>query len=379
MVRTAEDYPLEDEGGRYASTDLTIGMTEEDRPNQAYTIVNPRTKKKYPHNPDRVWRFEPDAMGKVIEQELVIWPDEQDGQMERPRYKTYFDPNNPKMKPVSSWIESTGKKRNGNDDDEDDDEEIIALGSGLNSEGGRALRKIMGAKAFNYPKPPSLIQSLLSIATAEGDIILDSFAGSGTTGQAAIQLNQGDRKTRNFNLVQMPWDNEEQKASGKNVCETVTAERVKRVIEGYSFKNGDKKQFVKGLGGSFTYARVGEPLFDEYKRYSEQMPSWEDLAKYVFYTETSKQIDLKKLDPESGFVGNTDAAGGTSYYLFYTPAKDDSRPMGTKQLNELLKRDKRKNWVIYCEKIWIHQDELAKFEREHHKRIRPMQVPFQLK
>ena len=112
LFRTAADYPLEDKNGRYASTDLTIGMTAEDRPHQFYEITNPKTKAKYPGNPNRVWRFEPDMMKNVIEDNLVIWPDEQKGgDMTRPRYKTYFDPANPKIKPLSSWIESSSRSK----------------------------------------------------------------------------------------------------------------------------------------------------------------------------------------------------------------------------------------------------------------------------
>ena len=126
LVRTAADYPLEDERGRYASTDLTIGMTEEERPNQAFMMRNPRTGVRYKHNPDRVWRFEPETMKEIIADDLVIWPDEHPGDMERPRYKTYFDPKDPKIKPVSSWIATMANKAI-----DEDDEELQTIASGL--------------------------------------------------------------------------------------------------------------------------------------------------------------------------------------------------------------------------------------------------------
>ena len=242
LVRTAADYPLEDAGGRYASTDLTIGMTEEDRPNQAFSIRNPRTSKQYHHNPDRVWRFEPETMKKVIADDLVIWPDENPGEMERPRFKTYFDPNNPKIKPVSSWIETTKAKTR---DEDDDDLQTIA--SGLNSEGGRALKRILGAKLFDYPKPPSLIRSLVRLATAADDIVLDSFAGSGTTGQAVLDENAADGAARRFVLIQLPHDSKEQEAKGFNVCETVTAARMRNLIGGYVSTNGKRSNTLTGL------------------------------------------------------------------------------------------------------------------------------------
>src|SRR5690606_33223625 len=106
--------------------------------------------------------------------------DRPESRMARPRFKTYFDPANPKVRPVSSWI--AGKTDKLNSDGEEDDVESIT--SGLNTEGGRALRRALGKKLFEYPKPPSLVASLIRISTAENDIILDSFAGSGTTSEA---------------------------------------------------------------------------------------------------------------------------------------------------------------------------------------------------
>ena len=88
---------------------------------------------------------------------------------------------------------------------------------------------------------------------------------------------------------------------------------------------------------------------------------------------------MKKVDSERGFIGSTDAAGGTSFYLFYTPNKKEDRELSTETLKALLKKDKNRTWVIYCEKIWLHGDQLRKFERDHGKKVRPMIVPFNLK
>jgi adenine-specific DNA-methyltransferase len=246
------------------------------------------------------------------------------------------------------------------------------------------VRILGGIETRVTPKPVTLLDRVLLIASAPGDTVLDSFAGTGTTGHAALASSRNGDNDRRFVLVQQPFDSKEDEAAQLNICDKLTSERLRRVIKGYKYTRqgprGKKKQMSEpGLGGSFTYARVGEPLFDEYKQFAKQMPSWEDLAKYIYYTETSQQVDLKKLDPESRFIGAAEAGGGTSYYLHYTPDRTASEPVTTKQLKELLKRDKRKNWVIYCEKIWVHQDDLALFQRENNKRIRLMQVPFQMK
>jgi hypothetical protein len=217
------------------------------------------------------------------------------------------------------------------------------------------------------------------VTLREGDVILDSCAGSGTTGQAVLSLNERDEVNRKFVLIQLPHDSKNDVEADFNICEQVTAPRIQRVIEGYDYKNQrGKKIEIPGLGGSFTYARLGEPLFGEYRDLTGKPPAFEDLAKYVYYTETSRDCDPKKFKPKTGFIGEAPAAGGTSYYMLYHPA-GQGREMSIDTLNDLLKTDKNRNWVIYCDKVWMHADDLRKFERQHNKRIRPMQVPYQLK
>ncbi|HEX8670365.1 MAG TPA: site-specific DNA-methyltransferase, partial [Longimicrobium sp.] len=201
LSKGVEGYPYADGERRYASTDLTVGMTAEQRPGQFYSIQNPRTGKEYPGNPQRVWRFFPDTMARVIADDLVIWPDEVDSGMSRPRYKTYYDPEDSKPKPVSSWIDtsSTNDRELREDENEYD---LHILTSGMNQEGGRVLDAVLGARAFAYPKPVSLIRSLIRAATRDGDIVIDFFAGSGTTGHAVLNLNQEDGGARHVVLVE---------------------------------------------------------------------------------------------------------------------------------------------------------------------------------
>jgi len=380
LISDESRYPFSDERGKYASTDLTIGMTREDRPNQFYTIQNPRTRVKYPANPDRVWRFEPDTMKRVIADELIIWPDEVGGDMTRPRYKTYFDPANPKIKPVSSWIE-TGSRKQADVDAESDEAEMGILTCGLNQEGGRVLQRILGEKLVDYPKPPSLIKALVRAATRGDDYVLDSFAGSGTTAHAVLELNKEDGGNRKFILVQMPYDTKDNEKERFNICQKITAERVRRVIQGYTFTkrggNGsEKKEHVAGLGGSFTYARVGPPLFGEYRDLGKKLPAFEELAKYIFYTETSQDFDRKAISEKTGKIGEQK---GTSYYLLYTPNDKEDRALDLAWLTAIDKTEKNRNWVVYCEKIWIHRDDLARYELDTKRTVRPMLVPFNLK
>ena len=234
LSKSEDDYPFTDPatGRRFASTDLTIGMTREQRPNQFFSITNPRTGKVYSGNPNRVWRFFPETMRDVIAKDLVIWPDEAEGNLRRPRYKTLFDPESMRAKPCSSWIDTASA--NDREIGEDEVEYGLAvLQSGMNSEGGRAVDRIFGSRAFAYPKPVSLIRSLVRSTTRQTDIVVDFFAGSGTTGHAVIDLNREDRGRRKFILVEMG-----------DYFDTVLLPRIKKVTFTPEWKNGKPKRLA---------------------------------------------------------------------------------------------------------------------------------------
>ena len=179
--------------------------------------------------------------------------------------------------------------------------------------------------------------------------------------------------------MQQPYDTKDQEKDKKNVANQVTAERLRRAIRGYQRNGNGNGGKVPGLGGSFTYARLGEPLFGEYRNFGKKLPKWEELARYIFYTETSRECDAKKMHEKTGFIGSTEAAGGTSYYLLYTPNNQEDQRVSLLTLPDLVKKDKNRTLVIYAERIWLHADELRKFEDEHKPKIRTMLVPFGLK
>lgn len=249
----------------------------------------------------------------------------------------------------------------------------------------KEVLKILGSTdAPVTPKPVDLIRRICWIASEPGDIILDSFAGTGTTSQAVLEMNAEGKKESRFILVQQPSETKEDESEKRNHCKTLTAERVRRVIKGYDYiKRGPKGKKTKmhqdAIGGSFSYVRVGDPLFGEYRDMGEKLPKFDEIAKYIFYTETSREIDLKQVDEKTGFIGQMKEAGGTSYYLFYTPNRKEDRELSTETLKALLKTDKNKTWVIYCEKVWLHGDQIRAFEQANGKKVRAMLVPFNLK
>jgi len=357
LEKGVESYPLVDARGRYASTDLTVGMGREARPNQFFPITNPRTGKVYQPNPERVWRFFPQTMQEVIAKELVIWPDDfPERRMERPRYKTYYDPDTAKPKPVSSWVESVNALQGAAEDAAEWD--LTILGSGMNQEGGKALQEIFGTKVFAYPKPISLVASLIQAASRSDDLVLDSFAGSGTTGHAVLKLNQQDGGKRRFILVEME----------SKIAREVTAERVRRVAQGYSRVKGEA---VPGLGGGFRFCELGEPLFDEGGRIRETV-SFADLARHVFFSETGEPLPRERVTT-SAFLGE---CRGVGVYLLYNGILGDKSATGGNVLTrsvlaQLPPFDGQK--VIYCAGCLLGPDRLQA------ERIVVRQTPYEIR
>ncbi len=156
---------------------------------------------------------------------------------------------------------------------------------------------------FITPKPTALIKRILQIATDTNDIILDSFAGSGTTGQAVLALNAEDGGNRRFILIEQ-----------EEYADTLTAERVRRVISGVP---GAKDAGLReGYGGSFTYARLGAALAERGILDGSAMPSYDELARYVFFTTTGEQWDATQQDAQRNYLGES---RDYRVYMLYTP------------------------------------------------------------
>lgn len=287
-------YKHEEAGRLFYLSDLTKAHDFKERPNTYYPIHNPVNDVWYPCNPNRVWAYASkhkvkqeqklrgNTIEDLIEQGQVWFPPDQkiacfDSQDEllsaidaqdipfsgstplltrdtpnlhewvgrkigygRPRLKKFKDGLKNENQPISSWL--TPRQ------EEDTADEMLNMPIvGTTEEGSRVLKEIMGNKAFPYPKPLSLINVLLAQASKPDDIILDFFAGSGTTAQAVLQLNQEDQGNRQFILISnsetSPNDTE-----NKNLCRDVCAVRVKRVIEGYNYR--------EPTGGDFAYCRM---------------------------------------------------------------------------------------------------------------------------
>ena len=211
---------------------------------------------------------------------------------------------------------------------------------GHTDEAKKELMAIFGGKSpFDTPKPVRLIERILKIATDKDAIVLDSFAGSGTTAHAVLKMNKEDGGNRRFILVEM-----------MDYAETVTAERVKRVISGYG--QGDKA--VQGTGGGFGYYELDEPLMNG-DVLNENLPV-EKIREYVWHTETRGTGNVQQVADVGSDPYLLGVVDETAYYFCYEKAKKVT-------LNRALLRrlkTKAERYVIYADICLIEAAELKK-------------------
>ena len=155
-----------------------------------------------------------------------------------------------------------------------------------------------GETPFDTPKPVRLIERILQIASDPDSIILDSFAGSGTTAHAVLNMNKADGGNRKFILVEM-----------MDYADSITAERVKRVIDGY----GEDKKAVEGTGGNFSYYELGPVLLLPDGNLNEEVGP-QKIREYVYYMETKEPLPAEQPTDEPYFMG---LCRNTAYYFYY--------------------------------------------------------------
>ena len=226
---------------------------------------------------------------------------------------------------------------------------------GFNKDGTAELSRIFGGrKVFNQPKPVALVKYLLSIQSQKQRrakrplLVLDSFAGSGTTGQAVLEAARDDKRQMNFILIEMDEKN----------CREVAKERLARVVRGYDSPEGEK---IPGLGGGFRFCELGgKPMLDENGGVSARV-KFPDLAAHVFFSETGVPIP-KKADGKTPLLGEF---GGKAVYLLFNGAAGGKRGTGgnilTARILSRLPRPKRagSRLVIYGEGCPLTSGELA--------------------
>ena len=209
----------------------------------------------------------------------------------------------------------------------------------VNSERGTEMfSKFLGFKKsdFDNPKPVGTIERIIKITTDSDSIILDSFAGSGTTAHAVLNMNKQDGGNRKFIMIEM-----------EDYADSITAERVKRVINGY----GEGKKAVPGTGGNFSYYELGQPIFNN-DNLNESIGEHE-IRKYVYFTETKQPIDPRREDEPCYMGTHMDVA----YYFNYE--KGSITTLNRDFLHTV--KTKAEAYVIYADLCTLSDTELEKW------------------
>jgi adenine-specific DNA-methyltransferase len=294
-----------------------------DRPSMWYKLEAPDGTEVWPIHPQEHWEgrwaVSPSTYEVLVSKDEIVWKKREHGWVP---YSIEWAPKEPAI-PNPSILTDVGQNR----------------------QAKAQLNEILGTDhGFDTPKPVGLVHRILQIASEKDSIILDSFAGSGTTAHAVLKLNQQDGGQRQFILIET-----------MDYAETITAERVRRVMTGYG--TGDKA--VAGLGGGFDYYGMGEPLFRADGNLNEAVGT-EEIRRYVAYTEG--------VPPAVRSAGNGKATGKLARYLlgmagetavifYYEP--DRVTKLDTKFLATL--KDKPASAIIYADLCLLD----TKFLKQH--------------
>ena len=305
--KEAYTNPDDDPRGPWISSPFTAPGY---RPNQMYTITTPSGKKVNPPK-GRCWCNVEEVYERLLSEGRMWFGADGNGV---PRRKTYLSERNGK----GTWTWWTNSE------------------VGYTQLATQEVSAILGKAVFDYPKPVCLISRIIRLASSKEDIILDSFAGSGTTAHAVLNLNKEEGGNRKFILVEMG-----------DYADSITAERVKRVIKGY----GEGKKAVEGIDGDFSFYEVGEPLFND-ENLNENI-GVDEIRKYVYFMETRQELEPYKPD-EPSYMGTN---MGITYYFNYD--KNSITTLNKDFLHTV--KTKSDAYVIFADICTLSDSELKKW------------------
>jgi adenine-specific DNA-methyltransferase len=329
-----------DENGKFCAVKLAkwgSGARKEDRPSMYFSITSPDDEKVYPKAPDGNegrWRVGKIRMDNLIESDLIYW-DKKNGEW-IPYEKVYYQEEAIKRIKERSILY-----------------ELANTGDAT-----KMLTDIFGKKdVFENAKPVELVKFFIRYTTDKNSFILDSFAGSGTTAHAVLDLNKEDGGNRKFILVEC-----------EDYADRITAERMRRVIKGVP--NAKDKKLREGLGGTFSYFELGDPIEMESILEGNKLPSFIELARYVFYTATGEEFGPERVDEARNFIGESKEY---EVYLFYKPDIEYLKSTAlTLERAKNLGPYKEKKRLVFAPGKYLDNDYLLEY------RIDYCQLPFEI-
>ncbi len=361
-----DDYP--NDGWRLS--DLTKQTTSTERPKSAFNMKDTKTGKEYLFNPKRVWSVTKDTFNEYYKKGKIVFPDDYDFlNISIPAYRVFESEDKEKA------LEKYGMKESVKTISTHLPKEV-----GMNENGNKEIESLFGERVFSFPKPSSLIGYLLEITNNKDGLIVDFFAGSGTTGQAVMEINKKDGGNRKFVLVQIPevLSNKvlEQKiafdfcktSNLKPAISSITIERNKRVIRKIekeesekqpSLADDDKKPFKTG----FKVYKLAKSNFPRVDFAPDPAKSEEEnLALLNKYIDEKEAMFLAMIDEKNIF---DEVLLKNGFMLNYSKAKvDDFSKNNVFQIKDdfkeclicmdmAIKKETLKELEQYKEKIFI--------------------------
>lgn len=281
-------YATEDIPDReWRAHDLTTQRTAAERPNSAFTLVDPKNGKEYPVNPNRVWAVTKDTLPQYLKENRIIFPGDYD----------FLKISKPQMRYFRDEDEAKAIKKTGSVAGVSATSTQLPPEVGMTKEGTADLGALFSEKVFPYPKPVELIKYLIQIGTVnkENALVLDFFAGSGTTAQALLRMNaQNESSNRRFILC---TNNE------NGICRDVTYKRIRRVIDKESYSASLKYYKV-------DYVPVSDRMYYEYAdellRHIRELVELENGVNFTGNEEIAIVLTEEEL---SDFMANVEAYG----------------------------------------------------------------------
>jgi len=315
--------PDNDPRGDYVTDPLTGKATAAQRRNLHFVIKNFETGHKWKPDPARGWITDEAGIEALRKDNRIWWPP--NPETGKPRKKRFLSETKERMPLSSFWADLKGQS------------------------GADEVDQILGERLFDFPKSVEFAQRIIDVATNTDSIVLDSFAGSGTTAHAVLAQNRKDGGSRKFILVE-----------GEDYADAVTAERVRRVIKGYEFEGTHKEELLRtslsysvirraddlvhevdgienleahrfdritkevkdkdlvvtgeksirgrteGLGGYFTYCTLGAPFELDRVLRGEALPSFESLGAALFHMATNRAFDPAAMIEPEGYLGRSE-------------------------------------------------------------------------
>lgn len=277
--------PDDDPRGPWVAGDLKNSRTKDERPTMFYEITDPETGHTYEPDPNSVWRLGKETMEQYIEEDRILFPDDGEGVPNIKRFQNEIDS---KFKPLSSWIETTTTE----EDIElyEDAFDRTVLQTGMTGTATRELKSLFDYKAYDFPKSTDLIRKLIRQCVDGDDIVLDFFAGSGTTGHAVMQLNATEEFDDPVQFMLVQLDDELDEPRGEETTHAEVCERRLQLAIDQIAENHDIPASTPWLG--FDKYTLGESRFDRWGHPDSESEAKAALERYASDGQTA--VDLSK-------------------------------------------------------------------------------------